>query len=383
MEVQLRILHYALTSKDPIIDPLSKIRLENITAAEKAICENQLAIGFLATCRTFHTEGNRVLWGNNSFVFTTHTALRNFANLDLRYREGIKAVNLRVIAKFSDDKSPPAKREFGLEHHPSLKRDMTLKVHARPRENNLARRGFRVYAWTQLIDFLNALPPPHYPGCDKSKSRPRLLPNLDAMRIDFVNFFHEFTPFADHELHEAAAHDNGCTLSELMVTGLPCTDTGLRGGFECAGMVRDNGLFMDAGPAFLQLKTRMKPLAGHGMCTRVIRSWRVSDEPIPDHPAHTGCYGKIAPATDEPGAPSSTHKRPTVWKRVPLTRDSEERLWMEFDRNKGLSVDQMEHELGIDMDMSVNSDDEDEDLDDEMPYFTICDKCGDEHPVLG
>jgi hypothetical protein len=383
MEVQLRILHYALTSKYPIIDPLSKIRLENITAAEKTIRENQLAIGFLATSKTFHTEGNRILWANNSFVFTTHTALRNFAKLDLHYREGVKTINLRIIAKFSDDKTPLPKREFGQEYHRSLKKDMPLKVHVRPRENNLARKGFRIYGWTQVIDFLNALAPPHYPGCDKSKPRPRLLPNLDAMRIDFVNFFHEFTPFPDHDLHEAAAHDNGCTLSELMVTGLPCTDTGLRGGFECAGMVRDSGLFMDAGPAFVQLKTRMKPLGGKGMCTRLMRAWRVSDEPIHDLPGHTGCYGRIAPAVDEPGAPVSKHKRPTVWKRVPLERDSTEREWVEFDRNKGLSVDQMEEELGIDMDMSVNSDDEDEDLDDEMPYFTICVKCGDEHPVLG
>lgn len=384
MEVQLRILHYALTSKHPIIDPLSKIHLDNITSDEKAIRDNQLALGFLATCKAFHMEGKRILWGNNSFVFTTHTALRNFANLDLRYREGIKAVNLRIIAKFSDDKEPPVKRLFGQDYHPSLKKDMPLKVHVRPRENNLARRGFRVYAWSQVIDFLNALAPPHYAGCDKSKSRPRLLPNLDAMRIDFVNFFHEFTPFPEHDLHEAAVHDNGCTLSELMVSGLPCTETGLRGGFECAGMVRDNGLFMDAVPAFVQLKTRMKPLGAHGMCTRVMRSWRVTNEPVHDNPGHSGCYGKIAPAADEPGAPPSNYKRPTVWKRVPLSRDSEEREWVEFDRNKGLSVDQMEDELGIDMDeMSVSGDDEDEELDDEMPYFTICVKCGDEHPVLG
>ncbi|KAJ9151063.1 hypothetical protein NKR19_g4988 [Coniochaeta hoffmannii] len=380
MEVQLRILHFALTSNHPIIDPLSKLRPENITQPEKTIRANQLAMGFLATCKTFQTEGTRILWGNNTFTFTTHEALRNFANLDLQFRKGIKSVNLRVIATFSDDKI--IKREFGLEHHPSLRKDMPLKVHLRPRENGLARKGFRVYAWTQLIDFLHALAPPHFAGCDKSKPRPRLLPNLDAMRIDFVNFFHEFLPSPDHVLHEAAAHDNGCTLNELMITGLPCTDTGLRGGYELAGMVRDNGLFMDATPTFVQLKTRMKPLSGHGMCTQVMRSWRALAEPSHEHPSHPGCYGRVAPAPNEPGAPASKHKRPTVWKRVPITRDSEEREWIEFDRNKGLTVEQMEEELGIDMDSDVDED-EDEEFDEEFPYFTTCVKCGEQHPVLG
>jgi hypothetical protein len=384
MEVQLRVLHYALTSKDPIIDPLSKIRLENITAVEKTIRENQLAIGLLATCKAFQTEGSRILWGNNDFVFTSHTALRNFAKLDIKYREGVKAINLRIIAKYYDDQTPLRSRKVDQWHHPSLKKDMALKVHIRPRENNLARKGFRVYAWAQVIDFLNALGPPHQPGYDKSKSRPRLLPNLDTMRIDFVNFFEEYTPYSEGDLHEAAGHDNGCTLSELMITGLPCTETGLRAGAECSGMVRDNGLFMDAGPAFVQLKTRMKPLDGKRFCKRLVRGWRVHDEVEHINHAHTGCYGRIPPAIDEPGAPTSTYARPTVWKRVPIERDSTERQWVEFDRKKGFCVQQMEDELAIDMDAPVDSDDEDEDLeDDEIPDFPVCVKCGDEHPVFG
>lgn len=384
MEVQLRILHYALTSKDPIIDPLSKMRSENVTAAEKSIRENQLAIGFLATCKAFQTEGNRILWGNNSFTFTSHTALRNFAKLDLKYREGIKAINLRIIAKFYDDQTPLRSRKIDQWHHPSLKKDVALKVHVRPRENNLARKGFRIYAWAQVIDFLSALAPPHQPGCDKSKSRPRLLPRLDAMRIDFVNFFEDYTPFSEGDLHEAAGHDNGCTLSELMITGLPCTETGLRAGSECSGMVRDSGLFMDAGPAFVQLKTRLKPLDGKRFCKRLIRGWRVLDEVEHVSQGHTGCYGRIPPAADEPDAPITGYERPTVWKRVPTERDSTERQWVEFDRQKGFSVQQMEDELGIDMGAPIDSEDEEDDLEDEMPVpdFPVCVKCGDEHPVF-
>lgn len=382
MEVQLRILHYALTSKDPIIDPLSKIRPENITAVEKTIRETQLAIGLLATCRAFQTEGSRILWGNNSFTFTSHTALRNFAKLDLKYREGIKAINLRIIAKFYDDQVPLRTRKIDQWHHPSMKKDVALKVHIRPRENTLARKGFRVYAWAQVIDFLNALGPPHQPSCDKSKSRPRLLPNLDTMRIDFVNFFEEYTPYSEGDLHEAAGHDNGCTLSELMITGLPCTETGLRAGTECSGMVRDNGLFMDAGPAFVQLKTRMKPLDGKRFCKRLIRGWRVFDDAEHANHPHTGCYGRIPPVPDVPGAPSSQYLRPTVWKRVPISRDSAERRWVEFDRKKGFSIQQMQDELGMDMDAPDMSDDEDTDLDDEIPDFPVCVKCGEEHPIF-
>jgi hypothetical protein len=169
-----------------------------------------------------------------------------------------------------------------------------------------------------------------------------------------------------------------------MITGLPCTETGLRAGAECSGMVRDNGLFMDAGPAFVQLKTRMKPLDGKRFCKRLVRGWRVHDEVEHINHAHTGCYGRIPPAIDEPGAPTSTYARPTVWKRVPIERDSTERQWVEFDRKKGFCVQQMEDELAIDMDAPVDSDDEDEDLeDDEIPDFPVCVKCGDEHPVFG
>jgi hypothetical protein len=377
MEVQLRILYYALTSTHPIIDPLSKFQPHNVTTKEMTIRKNQLAIGFLTTCKAFHAEGTRILWGHNSFVFTTHTALRNFANLDLRFRKGIKSICLRIIAKYTDDKI--IKREVDIDHHPTLLRHMPLKVEIRPREDGLARRGFRVYAWSQAIDFLDALAPPHYAGCDKTKPRPRLLPSLEVMRMDFVNFFSDFIPLPDHALHEAAAHDNGCTLNELMITGIPCTEAGLRGGYELAGMVRDGGLFLDATPAFVQLKTRLKPLFDIGMCTQVMRGWRVWDNLGADHLAHMGCYGSVAPAPEEPDAPQSQFARPTIWKRVPISRDSDEREWIEFDRSKGLSVAQMEEELGIDMD--VDNDEEEDDDDDYIPDFIFCHKCSGDHPV--
>lgn len=388
MEVQLRILHYALTSRRDIIDPLSKPRVENITAAEKATRENQFAIGVLATCKAFHTEGNRILWGNNTFTFTTHSALRNFAKLDLKYRQGIKAVNLRIIAKYYDDDEPVRTRKISRFHHTSMKKDVALKIHPRHRENDQCRKGFRVYAWAQVTDFLHALGPPHQPGCDKADSRPRLLPSLDAMRIDFVNFFAEWIPTIDLDFHEATVHDNGCTLSELMITGMPCNEMGLRASAECSGMVRNSGLFIDACPAFIQLKTLMKPLKDTGSCKRVVRAWNVDGQPGANgHSHHLHARHNIQPVIDEPDAPKTVHKRPTVWRRVPVTRDSTQREWVEFDRKRGFTVTEMESDLGVDMEDSVISDDEDDEDDPlnfdifDPPFFPVCAKCGDVHPI--
>ncbi|KAB5515196.1 hypothetical protein GE09DRAFT_581467 [Coniochaeta sp. 2T2.1] len=383
VEIQLRIIYFALTSKDPIIDPLCKLRPGNITAAEKTLSENQLAIGLLATSKAFHTEGTRILWNNNTFTFTTHHALRNFANLDLKYREGIKSINLRIIAQFYDDEKTPPPRKIPRLHHKSLyNKDISLKVHRRHRESALSRRGFRVYAWSQFIDFLDALRPPHYFGCDKAKHRPRLLPNIEVMRIDFVNFFDAHVPFPEHDLHEAAGHDHGCTLKELMITGMPCTEAGQKGSAEISRMVRDSGLFMDAGPAFVQLRTRVKPLSGKRFCKKVTRAWRVAANTDIDNETRIGCYGMNPPVPEEEGHPESSYMRPTVWKLVPTTRDSEQRMWVEFDKKKGLSVEQVEEELDIDMDMDVPSDEEDEEIDEEEPDFPICAKCYEPHPMF-
>jgi hypothetical protein len=382
MEIQLRILQYALTSKHPIIDPLSKPQPDNMTAAEKTTRENQIAIGFLATCKAFQVEGKRALWGHNTFTFTSHTALRNFANLEPEYRDGIKHINLRVIAKFYDDVQ--RNHKIPKSYHPSLKKDVALKVHMRPKESNLARKGFRVYAWAQLIDFLSALLPPHRRNMDKTKSRQRLLPNLESMRIDFVNFPEDYLPYSGSDLHEVAAHENGCTLNELMVTGLPCCEQGMKAGAECSGMLKDNGLFMDAGPSFIQLKTQLKPLTGKDFCKKVIRAWMSPSDAHAAHHHHSRDSHPVRmhQAPDPPNAPVSKYARPTVWKLVPNSRDSAKRRWVEFDRKMGYSVKEMQDDIGIDMDF-YDSDLEDEDdlMDmDEMLEFPICYKCGDAHP---
>lgn len=165
------------------------------------------------------------------------------------------------------------------------------------------------------------------------------------MRIDFVNFPDYFLPLPDSGLHEVAAHDLGCTLNELMVTGLPCCETGAKAGADLQGMVKDDGLFMCHAPSYIQQKRSLKPLRGYVGLSRVVRSWRKLDKRIPNE------RRQAFPAVpEELGHPESTwKKRKTLWKRVPISRDSELREWIEFDRNTGESV----HELYYDSDEEV------------------------------
>jgi len=365
-EILLRVLQYAMTSPEPIIDPLSPRRTQNLTVAEKTQGIT-IAIGFLATCRAFYAEGRRVLWGNNSFVFTSVEALRNFSELDFSIRQGITHIKLRVIARYYDDEE--RKHVLTRDYHHDLKKDLPLKVALRPKEQTMARRGFRCYAWTQAIDFLDALRAPYDPKHDKKLARPRLLPNLETMRIDFVNFLEYFLPFSETELHDMAAHDLGSTLNELAVTGLPCCEVGMKASADLAGMVRDNGLFLDANPAFVQMKNSIKKLEGIPWAPKVMRAWRVplkaarsaaleavasgspsSSAAVGSLPSvstdleqdgdHNHASRDIPSAPDQEGHPEPTkkRKRKTVWKLVPKGRDREERGWIEFDRNSGFPV---------------------------------------------
>jgi len=380
-EVQLRILHYALTSSDPIVDPLSPAKAENMTARERGR-GNKIAIGFLATCRAFSAEGQRALWCNNDFVFTTVEALRNFAELDLNLRKHMTHVNLRIIARFYDDED--RKHVLSKEYHGSMKKDVPLKVTARQKEVNLARKGFRCYTWLQLIDFLDALRPLFDPKQDKKSPRLRLFPNLETMRIDFVNFQEYFLPYSASDLHDMAAHELGCSLDELIVTGLPCCDVGMKVGADLSGMVRDDGLFLDGNPSFVQLKHSLKPLAGHAYCAKVVRAWRKGlkaakkaaaaahdDQSDLDSDPETGHSHANLPdmpsAPDQVGHPESTfRRRKTVWKKVPPSRDSEDRKWVEFDRSSGYPMEDL-------VDLWDDSDEEDE--------VGFCHKCGEYHDL--
>lgn len=365
MEVILRILKFALTSPYPIIDPLSALTTTNLVDAERSR-GNQVAIHFLSTCRSLHEEGTKIFWNSNTFVFTTPQAVRNFAELSPGYRSNISHVTFRVIARYYDDQF--RKQKLDRFYHRSLKKDIRLKVHQRPREIPLIRGGFRSYAWTQIVDFLAALRAPYDPSFHlKSIPRPRLLPALTSLRLDLVNFSDSLLPFSGPEFHDATSHEFGCTLNELQVTGMPRDDAGMKAGAELSGLLKDEGLYLDGLASFVApMKGPIQPLKGDVWCSRVVRAWKdTGDESDSDFDmspdsifsrGHTK-IGVMPSAPEEPGHPESTRPEETViWKKVPASRDSPDREWIQFSRYSGYEISELD------------SDDD------------ICPCCGDSHP---
>ncbi|KAK7729108.1 hypothetical protein SLS53_009323 [Cytospora paraplurivora] len=353
VEVVLRIMHYALVADSPIIDPLSKLDPENLTVSE-AKGGPQIAIGFLATSKAYYIEGKQVLWSNNSFVFTSPEALRKFSELGFQYRKTIASVTLRIIARYYDDE----KRRHRLtpDYHPELTKSQSLKIVSRTKDqDSMARKGFHCYTWTQTVDFLEALRPPFDPH-HSTGTRPRLLPGLLSMRIDFVNFPNFFLPYPQTDLHEIAAHDLGCTLNELMVTGLPSCEVGIKAGADLQGMVKDDGLFVFYEPSYIQQRKALKPLRAYSGTPRVVRAWRQLARERQELIGHVA-LASLPAVPEETGHPEPTlKKRKTLWKRVPVSRDEVKRKWAEFDRNTGEPVD----------DLDYNSDDSD----------AVCPNCG-------
>lgn len=345
-----------MTSPHPIVDPLSPVTRENISDVEKAR-RNQIAIHFLSTCSAMYTEGTKYLWEYNRFVFTSPQALRHFGELNTQFRHPIQSITLRVIARYYDDQR--RRHKLDSSYHSDLKRDQPLRVHMRPRESLLVRGGFRCYTWSQIVDFLAALRAPYDPALrEKSKLRPKLLPNLTTLRLDLVNFSDELVPFSGSELHGITSHELGCTLNELQVTGLPFDDAGMKASAELSGMLKDEGLFLDGPAAFVAHKTHLQELSGSKWCARIIRAWKseeAEDEDMDDPHDHdsplSGWHrpklGILPPAPQEKGHPVSARVDGTaIWKRVPISRDSCERQWTEFSRFSGYEIDGTDSDAG-------------------------------------
>ncbi|KAK4169966.1 hypothetical protein QBC43DRAFT_39715 [Cladorrhinum sp. PSN259] len=380
VEIQLRILEYAMTSDFPIIDPLSKLDQDSLTSEEKKR-GNQIAIGFLSTCKAYHVEGSRYLWANNTFVFTSHTALRKFSNIGLEHRQNINHVTMRIIAKYYDD-------EDGRKHtapnpvEPARRAHISLPIIPRIKEPTLARRGFRSYTWLQIVDFLDALRPPFDPAHVKGQPRPRLLPGLEWLRIDLVNFPPEFlvSP-GGPALHNLASHDLASSLNELQITGITDCPWGADLSTQLARMIKDDGLFLKHKTAFsLNARSlrRVTKSDTEEWRMRVVRAWKVlakeyaetqkkegNTAPLIHHMAHRDHHHSInlPAAPKEEGAPPTVWKaRRTLWKRVPVNRESEEREWVEFDRTTGTRIAAKEYD-----DDELDSYDEDE---------LVCHHCG-------
>ncbi|KAG6233006.1 hypothetical protein E4U26_003557 [Claviceps purpurea] len=277
-EVITRIVKYALQSPHPIIDPLSRTVREHLTGPERSR-GNQIAIHILATCRSLHAEGTRRLWESNTFVFTTPEALRHFAELSPEYRNKITSVNLRVIARYYDDRRRTYRLEedFFLPNYGEPPR--LLNILSRPKESRPNRGGLRSYSEYQLADFLMALRAPYDPNYqDKHIPRPRLLPSLSLLRIDFVNFIGRMwrDSFSYSEIHELACHELGCTLNELQITGLPTLP--LRISQDLSSMLKDEGVFLEGCATYAAQKRQLQKLSCRRWVARVVRASVSNDD---------------------------------------------------------------------------------------------------------
>ncbi|CAJ2514288.1 Uu.00g024070.m01.CDS01 [Anthostomella pinea] len=380
VELQLRVLSYAVTSPHPIVDPLCKVKPERLLLQEKAQ-PHYIAIHFLATCKAYRVEGTKFLWTNNTFVFTSPEALRNFAELNAVYRMKVQQVTFRLIAKFYDDEN--RNHRIPRAHHPDLTHAVKLTVHKRPKENNLARRGFRAYAWYQLIDFLDALLPPFDPALVPASSlvrpapRPRLLPSLEKLRIDFVNFGEDLFQYPPPQLHDLASHQLGCILNEVVLTGVPTDECGLRVSTELSGLLRDEGLLIDHAPTMVAVKNNLRMLqCDADQChysSKVVRAMRTVSDYHHHHFDDDHRYAGLdfPPAPKDEGEPplSEFHSCRTIWKKVPKKLDgNDERKWELFDRVSGMPWEDIQEEATM-FDM----------IDDDEEGIT-CENCGEVHP---
>ncbi|KAF4126825.1 hypothetical protein GMORB2_0562 [Geosmithia morbida] len=356
VEVILRILHFAMMSPHPIIDPLSALTPANLSEDERAR-GNQIAIHFLATCRSLYTEGIRMLWSLNTFVFTTPEAVRAFGELNAEYRSRISHVNFRIVARYYDDQD--RKHRLGRSYHRHMKKEVKLRVEQRPKEVPIIRGGFRSYTWNQVADFLTGLRAPYDPSFHlKSTPRPKLLPSLTSLRLDLVNFSDTVIPFSGPDFHDITSHEFGCNLNEIQVTGMPHDDPGMKASAELSGLLKDEGLYLDGQAAFVAPVNRpLIPLKGDRWCSRVVRAQRESSyesdsefDMIPDTIFSRGHakIGIMPPAPAETGHPTSTRPDDVViWKRVPTSRDSDERVWVQFCRHNGYEMTDriLDHDL--------------------------------------
>lgn len=352
MEALLNIMRFALLSPYPIIDPLSPLDAGTLTKNEKQR-GNQIAIHFLSTCSALHAEGTRYLWEQNQFVFTSPEALRRFGELNIRFRQSIKHVTLRIIARYYDDETRPQKRKIGRSYHLAVKKSHTLAVSRRPKESPLVRGGFRCYSWNQVVDFLCALRTPFNTSAgQETKPEPKLFPSIQSLRLDLVNFTEDL-PYPALNLHDIACHEMACSLDELSVTGMPSDDAGVRAETELAGLLKDDGLYLDGLPTYIAVKGSLHTLpdSPRGWSSKVIRCWKHGEsesssdsEMLDDHFHHFDDLddprrplGILPPANTQSDQPKGTDY--IIWKNIPVSRDSNERIWTPFSRTTGHEID--------------------------------------------
>ena len=203
---------YALTSPTPIIDPFFKLCTENITGTERTTNgRNDITIGLLGVCRSLNIEGTRLIVSNNDFIFTQAAALENFARVPAKARSTINHVRFRIVGRYYAEKAGFKNFHYGLSGA-----HLNVVIQARP--DGLCHNpysGLEAYCWSQLTDFLKAL------VVFERKSTPKfysnLLPSLQSMTIDLVNFADNGFPHRGSRFGNIIRQQLGGIVDELMV----------------------------------------------------------------------------------------------------------------------------------------------------------------------
>ena len=328
IEIQLRILSHALTSPHPIIDPFYKLRRDTVTKEEWSR-RAQININFLATCKAFHVEGLQLIFSKNTFIFTQAAALGNLTHFSRSLRATVKQVNLRVVGRYYDEVAGKCDLTGNVGYHPRINQLM-IPIIARP-PGLTKDRGIQAYCWEQLADFLRALLMPDPP----SVSRQKLLPDLEFMQVDLVNFC-DHLPYGGYQFSSLVRWHVGQIADEILITGAPM-DEDIEEGFSneervLHQLLRDGGLAGTAIPQFVSISSGLKPLKQPFNLTQVVV--RADKEP-----ASKSAEALIHPEGGEP--PKSTFKPgKTVWKWTTDSLINPKKRWIEFHRQSGLPADE-------------------------------------------
>ncbi|KAG0649424.1 hypothetical protein D0Z07_4486 [Hyphodiscus hymeniophilus] len=322
MEIQLRILGFAMKCPFPIIDPFSKPRLEHLTKEEQM------------QRKKYPVQG-RKLFFNNSFVFTQVITLEAFSLASHELRSTIKSVDLRVVGKYYDDEA--SKRDiFAMSYHPTVQ-SLKIPIHARPKGAALD-HGIHAYCWQQFTDFMK-----HLQISSKSNRLSKLFPSLMRMKLDLVNFC-EHLHFPGPACSTVLRWHTGPFLDELIVTGIPEDDPQEGPEHMFTHLVKDEGVFGTGPPLFVSQSKFLKPLTPLGLAVRVIRA--DEDTKIRRLLQFKDKNVRRVRASLDPadGKPPKAFYAPgkTIWKFTQDSLKNPERRWIEFDRESGFPADDIE-----------------------------------------
>ncbi|KAH8156597.1 hypothetical protein CIB48_g11652 [Xylaria polymorpha] len=164
-------------------------------------------------------------------------------------------------------------------------------------------------------------------------------------------------------------------LNEVILTGVPTDECGLRVSTELSGLLKDEGLLIDHAPTLVAVKDGVRmlhcvlPVCDHP--SKVVRGMRALNEHhFFDEDYHRHNWAEFPAVPPDEGEPpfSPFHSCRTIWKKVPIKLDGNERRWELFDRLSGMPWADAEEEATM---FDVLDEDDDP---------MVCENCGECHP---